>query len=307
MKIFKEALGGQSVEATEEELEQINRLSRKKLSAGEVYTFSVRLCDNEIDRDLECFPAETLEQLAGLFTGKSGILDHNWSAAGQSARIYRTQVLEEEGRRSKTGEPYRYLKGWAYMVRTGGNADLIAEIEGGIKKEVSVGCAVKRSACSICGQEIARCGHVKGREYGGALCYARLEEACDAFEFSFVAVPAQREAGVMKGCVPAEKLAQLAAGFPGCREELERLEKEAGTGRAYLERLRDEVARLGGLAREGADVDVLRSAAGKLDENELLELKETFLLRSDRRFGLKPQLSYTQEETRREPDGAFLI
>ena len=31
------------------------------------------------------------------------------------------------------------------MVRTQGNRDLIAEIEGGIKKEVSVGCAVERA------------------------------------------------------------------------------------------------------------------------------------------------------------------
>ncbi len=308
MNIVKEGQGGQSVAVTEQELEQINRLSRKKLTVGEVYTFSVRLCDNEIDRDWECFPAETLEQLAGLFTGKSGILDHNWSAAGQSARIYRTQVLEEPGRFTRTGEPGRYLKGWAYMVRTPSNADLIAEIEGGIKKEVSVGCAVKRSVCSVCGQDIAGCGHVKGREYGGALCYARLEEASDAFEFSFVAVPAQREAGVMKCSGPVEKLARLADGHPGCREELERLEKEARAGRAYLERLRDEVARLGGLAREDADVDVLRSAAGKLEEIELLELKESFRQRAGQRFGLKTQLKYSrEEESRQEPDGAFLI
>ena len=51
------------------------------------------------------------------------------------------------------GDAYCWLKGWAYLLRTEKNADLIAEIEGGIKKEVSVGCSVRHSVCSICGGE----------------------------------------------------------------------------------------------------------------------------------------------------------
>ena len=47
-----------------EELKLINALSRRELEAGEVYTFALRLCDNEIDRDFERFSDETLEQLA---------------------------------------------------------------------------------------------------------------------------------------------------------------------------------------------------------------------------------------------------
>ena len=163
-----------------------------------MYTFSLRLCDNEVDRDGEQFPQATLEQLAELFVGKSGIFDHRWSAGGQTARIYRTEVVREEGIRTALGEPACYLKGYAYMVRTQGNQDLIAEIEGGIKREVSVGCAVKRAECSICGSDMGRCAHEKGKRYDGRLCCARLLEATDAFEFSFVAVPAQPRAGVMK-------------------------------------------------------------------------------------------------------------
>ena len=34
-----------------EELGKINRYCRRELTPGEVYTFSVILCDNEIDRD----------------------------------------------------------------------------------------------------------------------------------------------------------------------------------------------------------------------------------------------------------------
>ena len=70
-----------------EHLEAINRLSRTQLTAEQIYTFSVRLCDNEVDRDGERFSPETLEQLAPLFAGKSGLFDHNWSAKGQAARL----------------------------------------------------------------------------------------------------------------------------------------------------------------------------------------------------------------------------
>ena len=128
----------------EEELKLINQFTKRELTAEEVYTFSVKLCDNEIDRDWERFPVETLEELAPLFVGKSGIFDHNWSAGGQTARIYRTEVAEGEGV-TAAGDGYRYCKGWAYMLKNEKNEALIAEIEGGIKKEVSVGCSAGKS------------------------------------------------------------------------------------------------------------------------------------------------------------------
>ena len=65
-------------------------------------------------------------------------------------------------------------EGYAYLLRTQENESLIAEIEGGIKREVSVGCAVTRAECSICGSDMGRCAHEKGKRYGGRLCCARL-------------------------------------------------------------------------------------------------------------------------------------
>ena len=57
---------------------------------------------------------------------------------------------------------------WAYMLRTEKNADLIAEIEGGIKKEVSVGCSVGRRVCSVCGEPVAE-SHVRLQQ-GETVC-----------------------------------------------------------------------------------------------------------------------------------------
>ena len=199
MEVRKESNGLKNSMVTREELAIINQFTKRALKEDEVYTFAVRLCDNQVDRDGERFPRATLEELAELFVGKSGIFDHEWTAKGQAARIYRTEIVEEEGVCSQ-GEGRCYLKGYAYMLRGGENDALIAQIEGGIKKEVSVGCSVERCVCSICGEDINTCAHKKGEVYGGKVCCAELVNAQDAYEWSFVAVPAQPRAGVLKRC-----------------------------------------------------------------------------------------------------------
>ena len=39
-----------------------------------------------------------LNTLGDLFVGKSGIFDHQWTAEGQTARIYRTEMVREGAR-----------------------------------------------------------------------------------------------------------------------------------------------------------------------------------------------------------------
>mgnify|MGYP006906621495 FL=1 len=296
MKIIKESAGGEGAALTAGDLELIGALARRPLSQEEVYTFSVRLCDNEIDRDFERFSPQTLEQLAPLFVGRSGIFDHQWSALGQAARIYKTQLVREPDRMTKTGEGYCWLKGFAYMMRTERVKDLIAEIEGGIKKEVSVGCAVEHAVCSVCGcdRTMTDCGHQKGKEYGGQLCYATLEGAVDAYEFSFVAVPAQPMAGVVKTV------------RRGGGAALERLEKEAALGRKYLDSLRGEMVRLAMLADQELDGRTVQSLADKLSHQELEELTKSFSRRAGERLPVNTQLNYGKKQDSRDENRAFL-
>lgn len=206
---------------TDEEIELIGKFARKKLGREELYTFSLILCDNEIDRDNEKFTVPALHELAKLFVGKTGIFDHNMKSKDQSARIYQTEVLTDEGRKTSDGEDYTYIKAKAYMVRTEKNKDLIAEIDAGIKKETSVGCSVRDISCSICGKNIKTegCEHQKGKTYGGRLCCYLLSEPADAYEWSFVAVPAQRNAGVIKSFTPDFENARWANEY---RQELTR-------------------------------------------------------------------------------------
>ena len=187
-------------EITEQELAKIREYTRKDVTADEIYTFSLILCDNETDRDNEKFTEDSLNKLAGMFVGKTGIFDHNMSAGGQTARIYSAAVEKDPSRKTSDGDDYICVKAKAYMMRTAANENLIAEIEGGIKKETSVGCSVRSIRCSICGNDIRteKCGHRKGETYGSKKCSWLLCDPEDAYEWSFVAVPSQRNAGVIK-------------------------------------------------------------------------------------------------------------
>ena len=177
------------------EIESINQYSRYAFSPEELYVFSVVLCDNEIDRNLERFTIPALHRLGELFLGKTGLFDHSMKSGDQTARIFSTHVETDPQRTTQAGEPYTRLVARAYLPKTEKNADLILELESGIKKEVSVGCAVGKSTCSVCGADRVKqpCGHVKGRSYGGEwqeqICCTVLDEPADAYEWSFVAVP----------------------------------------------------------------------------------------------------------------------
>lgn len=288
-----------------EDMTLINRLSKTELTPDQVYTFAIRLCDNEVDRDWERFDDEALEVLGRLFVGKSGIFDHNWSAEGQTARLYRTEVCREGGS-TMAGDACQYLKGYAYMLRSEKNSELIDEIEAGIKKEVSVGCSVSGRVCSICGKE--HCSHQGGRKYDGKLCYFTLREPTDAYEWSFVAVPAQRKAGVIKAFTRESglELKRLAAEY-GCLGQLEALEKEAQMGRSYIGGLRKELVRLAGLTDESLDLKIFSKTAEKMGEDELLEMTRMYRRRMDEKYPPSPQLRSRGSFPCTEEDSAFLI
>ncbi len=267
MKIIKDGSASGSA-CTPQELQAINAFAKTQLTADEVYTFQVLLCDNEVDRDFERFSVSTLRELSELFVGATGICDHDWRSENQVGRIYRTELVTEKGKTTSCGEAYTYLKGFAYMLRTEANADLIAQVDGGIKRETSIGCSVAKSVCSICGAEMGTCSHEKGKVYSGEICCAVLTGAVDAYEWSFVAVPAQRSAGVIKSFVESE------AGR-GYKAEFDALEKSAQLGRKYLDSLRSEVLRLCLVCDEKMH-PALEKSVQLMEEPELIKLRNAF-------------------------------
>ena len=287
MDVKKEASAAAVGVPDAQQLEKINALAKGTLTAEQVYVFSVRLCDDQVDRDFERFDTEALPVLAKLFVGKSGIVDHKWSAGSQLARIFDTEILTEDG---VTG-----IKAWAYIRRGGAGDEWIADIEAGIKKEVSVGCAMGRSVCSVCGGEYGSCGHRKGEYYEGQLCCAILRDPVDAYEFSFVAVPAQREAGVLKGMGRQRCLKELAEEF-GVQEEYRGLWKLARMGQQYQKQLSDEVVRLGLMLGLKVAEPVLRSAAEKLSGAELVEIRNALREQTAEKYPIQLQLGTVRGE-----------
>ena len=279
------------------QLQAINNLAKAKLTAEKVYVFSLRLCDDQIDRDYERFDSAALPGLAKLFIGKTGIVDHCWSSENQVARIFETQVVTENG--------VSFIKAWAYIRRGGANDEIIADIEAGIKKEVSVGCAMGRSICSVCGSEYGTCGHRKGERYDGLVCCAVLQEPVDAYEFSFVAVPAQRDAGVLKGMGRKKCLKELADEF-GAQSEYRALHKDAELGRRYRRELEDNVVRLCLTLELGAEAPVLRSIVATAAAEDLIRLKAALEDRMGELMPMTTQLSGCHEKQEIVESG-FLI
>lgn len=235
-QIFKFKSISKSTADAAADIDLINKYSKKDLTPNDVYVYSIGLCDNDRDRDDERFVDKTLEKLAPMFLGKSGLSDHRWSSKEQHSRIYRTEI-EKNGQKNTLGEPLAVLRADAYMLKTDDTQPMIDAIEGGILKEVSVGLRVSECNCSICKKplkfdwrtwtEQCETGHIKGQTYDGKLCIGDLENPTDAFEYSFVAVPAQKRAGVIKSVesIPEaiEYLRQNAAELPQYAKELKGL------------------------------------------------------------------------------------
>ena len=297
MQVKKETEVKQGGIPTAAQLEAINAHAKGKLTAEQVYVFSLRLCDDQVDRDGERFDTAALPALARLFIGKTGIVDHKWSSDGQVARIFSAEVVREDGA--------SYIKAWAYIRRGKHSDEIIADIEAGIKKEVSVGCAMGRSVCSVCGSEYGTCGHVKGESYDGAVCCAILKEPMDAYEFSFVAVPAQRSAGVLKALGSSRCLKELAEEF-GAQAEYRALFKDAQLGRQYQKQLGDEVVRLCLAIGLGVEEPVLRSMMAKASAEELMKMKSALQDRMEELYPVKCQLSGSGQQ-REIVESGFLI
>ena len=323
-KITKAAAGGVASDAgsaTAEELELINTYTRRTLTADEVYVFTVVLCDNDVDRDGERFTVESLFALEKLFVGKTGIFDHNPSAKNQTARIITCKVENVASRTTATGDEYFCLKARAYLPRTEGNSELIAALDSGIVKEVSVGCAVGKILCSVCGEDIGMCPHRKGETYGGKLCCGELTEPYDAYEWSFVAVPAQKNAGVTKTAYGKEidmegimkKLSRgQSATFSDrdCKKLLEyidSLKQSAKDGVYYRDSLTTEVLRLSAAVQPGISRETMESVTKGMTVAQLKEFKTAFEKQRAEIIPAAPELYTEKKSTKSDANGQYHI
>ena len=179
------------LEVTDADLKKINKYTLSPVSADDVFIF------------------KSLQDLKKLYPGKTMLKDHRRMADNQIARIYDTELVQDANKQTDLGELHTELIAKIYMIKTDSNKDLIAEIMGGIKKEVSTSTVPSKMICNICGTDNMKdyCRHWPGIEYtvedGSAKgskkrCKMLLSGAKEAYELSFVAVPAQPRAGTHK-------------------------------------------------------------------------------------------------------------
>ena len=163
-----------------------------------------------------------------------------------------------------------------------------------------------RSVCSICGSDYGSCGHQKGEYYDGQLCCAILKEPMDAYEFSFVAVPAQREAGVLKAMGANQRcLKELAEEF-GVQNEYRALFKEAQLGRQYRKELEDDIVRLSLSLELGAEEPVLRGIVKQAAAEDLMALRKALQQRLDESLPVQTQLGIRMDR-RSAVESEFMI
>ncbi len=309
----------------ENDLNMINQYTRTPFNADNLYVFSVVLCDNDIDRDYEKFSVEALNELKEKFAGKTGIFDHSMKSSDQKARIFDTWVEHSSDRKTADGEDYYCLKAKVYMVRNEENEPLITEIDAGIKKEVSVSCQAGKSICSICGNDkkSGYCKHFAGKKYDGKTAYSVLSDINDAYEFSFVAVPAQRNAGVtksfnfnrkdrinmtekiidtLKSCSDSVTLTKSQA--QSVADTIQSLSEEAKLGREYKMKLTDEVVSLCAVSMPEMDLKVFSGVAQVMTTKELTAFRDTFkkMNHSDR-----PSLQLTPNRTNSTANNQFKL
>jgi hypothetical protein len=304
-----------------DDLKLINSYTRRELGEDEVYVFSVVLCDNDIDRDCERFTVESLEKLSKLFVGKTGIFDHNPTAKNQSARIISCEVECVPGRKNSVGDDYFCLKAKAYMPVTGSNRELRELIDSGIIREVSVGCAVGRTVCSICSRNLEECSHTKGREYDGRLCYGELTDPYDAYEFSFVAIPAQKEAGVIKSFTGKERqmtdilksidkseaVTLTKKDSEMLKSYIDGLKKQAADGAVYRNTLESEVLRLSAIVQPEISRKTMEAVTKCLSLEELKEFRDVYSQKADGVLPPRPQLFLEKQNKKSDKNTEFRI
>lgn len=202
--IIEKTININSLKLSDEELAKINKHTLSVVTADDVFVFKAMIADNEQD-DRNCMPftLKALQDLKSLYMGKTFIFDHTGAAEKQIARVYDTEIITSEDK-TELGENHAELIAKIYMIKTASNANLIKNIAGGIHKEVSTSTLPEKLICNICGADNMKeyCHHYNGRKYlvdgKEKICNLVIDGCKEAYELSFVAVPAQPRAGTVK-------------------------------------------------------------------------------------------------------------
>jgi hypothetical protein len=230
---------GATMRPTDEQLERINKFTRKAVTADEVVAFTTLSCNDIPDRDDDRFKTECVKGFAALEqpfspTGKSYMLDHVYKVENAVGRIFGTDTKKVDSALFLTNE--------VYVPNTEKNKGFIEDIDFGINWAVSVGVMLGSDECSLsfCKAPFSswgwwcQNGHDKGLYYtedaeedawgwptpcdpktsGAQKCIRDFDDPKDMYELSQVFLGAQYFAALEKTPEFASVMKAAAKGVP---------------------------------------------------------------------------------------------
>lgn len=213
---------GATMRPSDEQLEQINRFTRRPVTADEVVAFTTLSCNDIPDRDDDFFSTQCVKDFAALeqpysSVGKSYMVDHDYKISNAMGRIFGVDTKKISGALFLTNE--------VYVPKTEANTKFIEDIDFGINWAVSVGVVLGKSACTVCSERFSSWGywcvngHDKGAYYdpnsdetdswgypvacdpstkGAIKCLRQFDDPKDYYELSQVFLGAQFYASLEK-------------------------------------------------------------------------------------------------------------
>lgn len=203
---------------TPEQLEKINRLSKKQFKPEDLFVFDAKFIGDGMvpDRFMKLDKALIEGFVEDAKNGDVAyMINHAWATWGPMrglpnfGRVFDSWLAESNDLPDETVAQY----GSIYIVRSdvekqGTTANqVIADIEAGILFDVSIGFGFRKAECSICGNDIRdwrKCEHLPGREYEGKLCYIIAKPPGDEFEVSSVFAGAYPTASVLSAVMSSD-------------------------------------------------------------------------------------------------------
>lgn len=338
MKVFQKQFGlrGKTADGADispEMLARINAYALKDLSADGIYVRRCLLAHNAIDRDNERFPETLLDNFAATLPGKSLLFGHDRRSYFPLGLFFdaSTEEITADQFKALTGETPRLpdgvssvkvLWGWFYIVKTPSSADMIANLEAGVYRHVSIGF----NAADLVGVK---------KEINGPTLYLEYVPPGEALEGSLVWLGAQPGATAQKALkdqethtseVPTMKTLitllagmglktltdtatedQIAAGIKALIAEKDAriadLEAEASLGKAYREKtVADYVAlkhKLGEVGDEAEKHASLKQVAAGLPFAFLETEVKALQTRVEKQFPADGQLTGTDGNAQR--------
>jgi len=178
--------------AAERFMPDIQRFAARELTPDDVLVRGCMLCNSARDHYYSRFSKNALDEVAEMLPGRPVADSHNYRLRAEG-RFFDARVVQ----RKTPGVPARdshWVEALFYLPNTERGKEVAQRIDVGIDREVSLGWNCLDAACNVCGQHVARCGHIPGDIYEGTgFAEYEFDGITNAFEGSLVLAGGQKD------------------------------------------------------------------------------------------------------------------